>query len=109
MEAPVKPKSETGHKMKELTDNEIKKFFADHPAISIQAFEKEAGVPLRTLSYFLRDYNNFQLKRHRGKITALMYKYGFSPGDSQAHVAKAPSMEAPAKPKNKTKKSFTIL
>lgn len=103
MEAPEKPKSETG--MKELTDNEIKKFFADHPAISIQAFEKEAGVPLRTLSYFLRDYNNFQLKKHRGEIVALMYKYGLS----QAHVVKAPGMEAPAKPKNKTKKSFTIL
>lgn len=95
--------------MKELTDNEIKKFFADHPAISIQAFEKEAGVPLRTLSYFLRDYNNFQLKKHRGEVVALMCKYGFAPGATQAHVAKAPGMEAPAKPKTKTKKSFTIL
>lgn len=57
--------------------DEIKKFFESHPAIDKTKFEKEFGLPYRSLRDFLNDKTDFP-KKHLDKLMEGIVKYSGS-------------------------------
>jgi len=60
-----------------ISPEEVKRFFQDRPCISVNCFEKEAGLPRSTISNFLPENGRDIPSHHMPKIIDLMVKYGY--------------------------------
>lgn len=72
------PESEQAdwQKALEVGDDEIKEFFETHQAIDKSKFEREAGIPLKTVRHFLNGTQGIP-EKHRKTIIDRMVFYGY--------------------------------
>lgn len=54
----------------------MKQWLKDRPCLSLRCLEKEAGLPVKTLSHFLNDRRELN-KKHLEKLVPILTKYGF--------------------------------
>lgn len=63
--------------MQKITNDQLKKFFEDRPALSKEMIAKEAGLGARTLVYYLQDDPRPVTERSAEKLLPVLEKYGW--------------------------------
>ncbi len=60
-----------------ISDEQLRKWFSDRPAIKLTIIEQEANLPNRTLTQFIR--GRMLPNKHLPKLLEVLKKYGYKP------------------------------
>lgn len=61
-----------------MTNNDLKAFFADRPALSKAKIAEEAGIGRRTLTYYLQHDPKPLTEASEKKLKPILKKYGYT-------------------------------
>ena len=54
----------------------MKQWLIKHPCLSLFCIEREAGIPVKTLSHFIKGRRELN-QNHIDKLTPILKKYGY--------------------------------